>query len=103
MLGIEKEMAVFAVACLDGVLVSLVYTAIRVFRRLIRHNLFWLSIEDLFFWLGTGLFLFSELYRTCSGSIRWYFVLGIFLGGVLSAIFVEKVVKKYIDKSEKTR
>lgn len=103
MLGIEKEMAVFVVACLDGVLVALVYGAIRVFRRLIRHNLLWISAEDLFFWVGTGLFLFSELHRTCSGSIRWYFVLGIFLGGVSSSFFVEKVVKKYIDKSEKTR
>lgn len=61
--------------------------------------------------------MFQEMYRTCDGSIRWYFVLGVLLGAgagagmyallmkvchILQIDFQEKKGKS-IDKSEKRR
>ncbi|MEE1314801.1 MAG: spore cortex biosynthesis protein YabQ [Faecalimonas sp.] len=103
MLGIGQEAAIFLSACLNGILLCLVYTVIRMFRRLIRHSLFWISVEDLFFWIGSGIYLFLEMYRTCDGNIRWYFVLGVLIGAVLSIQLVEKFLKKGIDKFRKKR
>lgn len=40
MLGIGDEMSIFLQAMLAGNIVILVYTCIRIFRRLIRHSLF---------------------------------------------------------------
>lgn len=94
-------MAIFLSACLAGNIVCLVYCAIRVFRRLIRHSLFWVSMEDLMFWVTVGLYLFAEMYRTCSGNIRWYFVLGVLIGGGITVWTVQKL-KKRIDKTRKT-
>lgn len=102
MLGIEKEISIFISACLLGNLACLVYSAIRVFRRIIRHSLFWISIEDLVFWVCTGIYLFVEMYRTCDGNIRWYFVFGVILGGGITCWIIQKFTKKYIDKSKKT-
>ncbi len=100
MLGIGKEISIFFSACLAGNLVAMVYCAIRVFRRLVSHSLFWVSMEDLIFWVAVGLYLFTEMYRTCSGAIRWYFVIGVFLGGILTLELFQKL-KKGIDKSKK--
>lgn len=100
MIGIEKELAVFLAAILAGNLICLVYTTIRVFRRIVKHSLFWISMEDIVFWVITGIYLFSEMYRTCSGSIRWYFVTGVFLGGIFTAWILRKI-KKMIDKCDK--
>ncbi len=117
MLGIGEELSVFLQAMLAGNIVLLVYCCLRVFRRIIRHGLFWVSMEDVFFWLWTGLYLFGKIYDTSDGSIRWFFVIGVFLGGVCSYLvmrFFVKVVhrlcvnarkkdEKVIEKSIKTR
>lgn len=99
MIGIANELSIFVSACLLGNLICLVYYALRVFRRLVKHSLFWVSIEDLIFWVGTAIYLFMEMYRTCGGSIRWYFVLGVLVGGIVTY----KIVKKVVDKTQKTR
>ena len=57
-LGIGKELSVFLQAVLAGNLIYLVYALIRVMRRLWKHNLFFVSLEDLIFWIGTGIYLF---------------------------------------------
>lgn len=99
--GIEKEVAVFLQAALAGNLVYLVYSAVRIFRRILKHNLFWISVEDFIFWIGTGLYLFTEIYQTSNGSIRWYFVLGALLGGIITHCIIEKIRKKCIAKFKK--
>ena len=107
MLGIENELSIFVSACLLGNMVCLVYYSVRVFRRIVKHTLFWISIEDFLFWAGTGLYLFMEMYRTCAGNIRWYFVLGVLAGGGITCWimqkFVRKFIKKVVDKTKKTR
>lgn len=103
MIGIANELSIFVSACLLGNLICLIYYGLRVFRRLVRHSLLWISIEDLVFWVGAGVYLFSEMYRTCEGSIRWYFVLGVFAGGIITYWIIQKLLKKVIDKTGKTR
>ena len=73
MLGIGDEMSIFLQAMLAGNIVILVYTCIRIFRRLIRHSLFFISLEDFFFWIWVGAYLFKKIYNTSDGSIRWFF------------------------------
>lgn len=100
-LGIEKELSVFLQAALAGNLIYLVYSAIRVVRRIIKHNLFFVSMEDLIFWIGTGIYLFIKIYQTSNGSIRWYFVIGVLAGGILTHFIICKIAKKYIAKWKK--
>ena len=100
-LGIEKELSVFLQAALAGNLVYLVYYAIRIFRRLVKHKLFWISLEDAFFWIATGFYLFLKIYQTSNGTIRWYFVFGVLAGGIFTHQIIMKIAKKYIDKFQK--
>ena len=100
-LGIEKELSIFVQAILAGNLLYLVYCLIRVFRRIWKHNLLWISVEDVIYWIGTGLYLFVRIYQMSNGSIRWYFVLGVFLGVIFTHAIVYKITKKYIEKNMK--
>lgn len=100
-LGIEKELTVFLQAALAGNLVYLAYCVIRVFRRIVRHNLFWVSMEDALFWIATGIYLFWEIYQTSNGTIRWYFILGVLIGGIFTHHIILKIAKKHIDKLKK--
>lgn len=102
-MGIGQEFSVFLSAFLNGILVCSVYSAIRIFRRLFRHSLFWVSVEDLLYWVWFGIYIFMEMHRTCSGRIRWYFVLGVMLGAILAGNIIFKFIKNRIDNSKKTR
>ena len=100
-LGIKKELFVFLHAALSGNIVYLTYCALRVLRRIVRHNLFWVSLEDALFWIAVGFYLFTQIYQTSNGTIRWYFVLGVLVGGILTHYTIIKIIKKNIDKSKK--
>ncbi len=101
MLGINREATIFISACLTGNLLYLAYCALYVLRKLIRHSEFWVSMEDMFYWILAGVYLFIEIYRTCNGSIRWYFVVGVLLGAILTAAIIRKFLKKVIAKSKR--
>ncbi len=109
MLGVEKEMAIFVHAVIAGMVVYGTYTLLRVIRRIIRHNLISVSIEDFLFWVGTSFYLFIEIYYTSDGSVRWFFILGVVLGMIFLSflIFLTKKIcekiKKSVDKRAKTR
>jgi hypothetical protein len=101
MSGIGAELSVFLQAILTGNLVYLTYCVLRIIRRIIKHNLFWVSLEDILFWIGTGFFVFIRIFQTSGGSIRWYFVVGILLGGITTHEIISKISKKYIAKRKK--
>ena len=100
-LGIDKDLTVFLQAVLAGNVVYLIYCALCVFRRIVKHNLFWISLEDLVYWIGTGFYLFIRIYQTSNGMIRWYFVVGVLAGGLATHRLLYKFVKKYIAKRKK--
>ena len=100
-IGIEKELSVFIQALLAGNVVCLVYYSLRILRRIIKHNLLAVSLEDAIFWFWTAVYLCLQIYNTSDGSIRWYFVVGVFLGGIVTYCLMEKIIKKYVAKSNK--
>lgn len=102
MKGVAGELSVFLSACLSGNLICLIYGALCVFRRIIKHKLFWISVEDFMFWIGIALYLFLQMYRACAGSIRWYFVCGVLAGGFLTGQLLQKLLKR-LDKKIKTK
>lgn len=102
-MGIAEEFGVFISSICTGIFLCSIYGALRIFRRLISHSLFWISVEDLVYWIGFGIYVFLELHRTCSGRIRWYYLIGMGLGIWISGNIIFKFIKNRIDKSKKTR
>lgn len=95
MLGIEREVIVFAVAVLSGAGFRLLYRCLGCFREIVRHNLIAIGIEDIVFWVCCALYLFVQIYHTSSGSVRWYFILGIVVGALLMTFFLRKLKKLF--------
>lgn len=79
-LGIGTEAGVFLYAALSGMTVLFAYEILSAFRRLIPHGIWATGAEDLLFWIGASAYLFSRMYETTYGSIRWFFLLGLVCG-----------------------
>ncbi|MDE6202577.1 MAG: spore cortex biosynthesis protein YabQ [Lachnospiraceae bacterium] len=65
---------------LMGILITFVYDGFIILRRLIRHNLFLISLEDLIFWIACAIGVFYMLYEENNGILRWFAVFGAALG-----------------------
>lgn len=63
-----------------GVFISFLYDLLRIFRRLVRHNWFWVSLEDVIFWIYCAISVFLLLHRENNGILRWFAVLGAMAG-----------------------
>ena len=101
MLNIKKELLVFFCACLTGVNVRAGYEILIFLRKMIIHNNLVKGIEDLFYWIFMSAYIFSQIYATTYGSIRWYFLLGLVFGVAV----IQKLIssgKKYTKKQGKT-
>ena len=74
------------------------YDGFRIIRRIIRHNGFFLAIEDLIFWMIAGLFIFSMIYRENNGVIRGFSVMGMAIGMVLYHYILSDFLVSFITK-----
>ena len=100
-LGVEKELSIFLQSILAGNFLRLIYCVLQVLRRLVPHRSIWISLEDLAYWIFASGYLFLLLQEISSGIIRWYFVIGLLGGSVITHYFLQKIMGKYIDKSKK--
>lgn len=90
----ENEFLLYA--ALLGVLITLLYDALRILRRVIPHNGFFVSLEDLGFWLCCGSEVFLLMYRENNGTMRWFAVLGALAGMLLYRRLVSPLLVKYV-------
>ena len=93
MIGIEKELIIFLTAFLSGLFLRIAYRCLECFRGIVKHSFLVAGIEDLFYWIFVEMYLFVQIYHTSSGSIRWYYVLGVVVGASLMSLLFRKFEK----------
>ena len=81
-----------------GVFLLFVYDILRIIRRVIPHDGFWVSVEDLVFWLYCGGEVFLLMYRESNGTLRWFAVIGAMTGMFLYRKLFSPVFVKYMSR-----
>ena len=79
-----------------GIYITFVYDILRIFRRVIPHSRFWVSAEDLGFWMYCGAEVFLLMYRESDGTLRWFAVMGALVGMFLYKKTLGYLFVKYI-------
>lgn len=92
----SEENVFLIYALLLGVLITFVYDLLRIFRRVIPHRNFWVSLEDLGFWGFCGVEVFLLMYHESNGTLRWFAVLGALLGMLVYKKTISNFFVKYI-------
>lgn len=90
------ELHFFGTSILWGVLLLIFYDVLRIFRRLISHNSFFVALEDLLYWMVSSVLIFRMMYQQNNGIIRGFSILGMLLGmliyhGTISDICVTAI------------
>lgn len=94
-----------------GILLMALYDVLRIFRRVVRHNIIAISLEDMIFWIicmasafellrvmNHGIFRYSVALMAGAGMFLYHLFLGRYAVPFLAKILnkVKKILKKYI-------
>ena len=91
---ILKEADILLKALATGVILILVYDLLRIIRRLIPHGPFMTALEDLLFWAGSAVAVFSMLYKENDGYLRGFSIGGVIIGMILYSVLLSPFILK---------
>lgn len=83
-------------ALLMGIFITFVYDILRIFRRVVPHGNFLVSLEDMAFWIYCATEVFLLMYHESDGTLRWFAVLGAMVGMLLYKKLVSVPFVKYV-------
>ncbi len=97
-LSLNEQARLFLFVILAGTLIGATYDALRIFRKMIPHSMLLIQLEDALYWLGTAFFLFFMLLQQNYGEIRFFVIIGVFLGMLCYFLTLSPFINKISDK-----
>lgn len=80
----------FLVYIISGVIIGVIFDIFRVFRRTFKTTDFATYLQDILFWIITGIFLLFILFKFSNGEIRVFNIIGIIIGCIFYIVFISK-------------
>ncbi len=77
------ELRFFFASIIWGMLLIVFYDLLRIFRRVMKHNGFFVAIEDIIYWVICSVLIFRMMYKQNNGIIRGFSILAMLLGMVI--------------------
>ena len=103
----ENQSYIFFIFILNGFLIGLIFDVFRILRKSFKTQDFITYLEDIVFWIITGILILYSIFKFNNGEIRGYIFLGIILGVITYLlvfsklfininVFIIKILKKII-------
>jgi len=78
--AIMVELRFFGASMFWGMLLLVIYDMLRILRRVVNHNGFFIAIQDILYWVTCSLLIFHMMYQQNNGIIRGFSILAMILG-----------------------
>ncbi len=91
---VTNQALLFAIFIINGIIIGLVFDFFRILRKSFRTNDIITYIEDILFWIITGLILLYSIFTFNNGEIRLFMFLGAILGCIIYMIIFSKFIIK---------
>ena len=98
---IRAQASLFLASMYVGLIIMALYDVLRLLRRIVKHNNIVVGIEDFLFWTVAGFVIFAMIYTENDGALRWFVVVGVYIGAFVYwrsfGMFMVKIVSKYVN------
>ena len=84
-----------------GFLLMSAYRVLKLIRKIIKHSIILISIEDIIYWMCSGILMFLLLYKEDAGTVRWFAVALVLIGMIIYREVVEKIFEPFFINSIK--
>ena len=103
----SNQAYLFMVFTLVGIAIGVLFDIFRILRKTIKTKDFVTCIEDILFWILTGLIIIFSMYKFCDGELRFFMIIGLILGTIIYlltisrylimiSVFIINLIKKII-------
>ena len=86
----QNQAYLFLVFSLTGVIIGVLFDFFRILRRSIKTSNLITYIEDILFWILTGLFLLYIIFKYSFGQLRIYMFVSLIIGIVIYFLTISK-------------
>ena len=93
---IDIQMNMFCISIFLGAGMGIVYDLVRIIRRIIKHNNFFIGLEDIIFWIVWAFVVIDGIHIYNNGELRIYIFLGLFIGFLIYKNTIGWVIWKCI-------
>ena len=94
----QNQAYLFLVFSLTGVIIGVLFDFFRILRRTIKTSNIITYIEDILFWILTGLLILYNIWYFNNGEIRIYMFLGIIIGVLIYMSTLSNILIKIFSK-----
>lgn len=94
---IHTQLDMAIISLIIGALMGFSYDIIRIFRRMVSHNLFFVSLEDVIYWFIWTIITLDKIYTYNYGMLRIYIIIGLLMGFIIYRYTIGWVLIKFTD------
>ena len=91
---LSNQLYVFLMYCLSGIIIGIFFDIFRILRKSFKTPDIITYIQDVIFWILTGLFLIFIIFKFNNGEIRSYIFIGLALGGLIYLLIFSRIFIK---------
>lgn len=91
---VENQAYLFLVFSLTGILIGILFDFFRVSRKLFKTSDFITYIEDILFWILTGILVLYAIWFFNDGEIRFFMLLGLIMGIIIYLLTLSNIFTK---------
>ena len=91
---VENQAYLFLVFSLTGIMIGCLFDISRVSRKLFKTSNFITYIEDLLFWILTGLLILYTAWYFNDGELRFFMILGLTIGIIIYILTISNIFVK---------
>ena len=84
----------FIVFTIVGIIIGILFDIFRILRKSFKTKDIVTYIEDILFWILTGIIILFSMYRFSNGELRFFMIIGIIMGTLIYMITFSKYVIK---------
>ena len=84
----------FIIFSLVGMIIGLLFDVFRILRKVLKTKDIVTYIEDIIFWILTGVIIIYSMYKFCDGELRFFMIIGIILGTMIYMFTISQYIIK---------
>lgn len=92
--GISSEAVFLGISVCVGAGLFFLYDILRIFRRIKKHGVILIGMEDILYWLVCTAVVFLMIYQKNDGMVRGFAIGGVFVGMLLYFLLLSRFVIK---------
>ena len=92
----SNQASLFMIFSLVGFIIGILFDCFRILRKTFKTNDIVTYIEDIIFWILTGIIIIYSMYKFCDGELRFFMVIGVVFGTIIYLLTFSKYVIRLV-------